>query len=55
MAGGHGYPHICERRDRAGGDGGQRLKARGRVGRPWNVQGFFQDKFMPQLINNYAS
>lgn len=25
------------------------------MGRPWNVQGFFQGEFMPQLINDYAS
>lgn len=25
------------------------------MGRPWNAHGFFQGKFMPQLINNYAS
>lgn len=32
-----------------------RIKALGSVGRPWNVQCFFQGKFMLQLINNYAS
>lgn len=54
---GHGYPHLCKRRDRAIGEGGEgsRMKAQGRVGRPWNVQGFFQGEFMPQLINDYAS
>lgn len=46
---GHGYPPFCKRRDRTtgevlGGWGGVEgsIKAKERVGRPWNVLGFFQ-------------